>query len=60
MIMALGSHAAPLRSHEWICLTAAGMAGGGHGVRGCSPASAVALGGPLLWSRGLLEPVELV
>jgi hypothetical protein len=42
MIMAPGSLAAPLRSRDCFCLAAAGMAGGGHGRRGCSPATAVA------------------
>jgi hypothetical protein len=61
-IVAPGSHAAPLLSRDWICLAAAGMAGGCHGGRGCSPASAVAglPGGRLLLSHGLLEPMGLV
>jgi hypothetical protein len=37
-----GTQAAPLRSREWFGLAAAGMAGGGHGGQGCSPAAAVA------------------
>ena len=61
-MLAVESPAAPLRSREWFCLAAAGIAGGGHGGRGCSPASAVAgsFRGQLLWSRGLQEPLGLV